>query len=330
MQLQYLTVKFGKHQTDIPFVEINGRHPGPHVFLSGGMHGGEINGIAVVEAFLQWSQKVQLADQLHGKITVLPLLNPSGFAHKQRRVFEDNVDMNRAFASQPPTTFTEQIALDLTEKILKQCEFGIDFHDASGPAALLPHARVHKNEESGCTHEMAQLFGTRIIIEREGKPNMMAIALHQQFHIPVLTVEVGGSQRLFPDFIALALRGIRNFLAAKKMFPGEISLPERQFLLTRRYGVKQKEAAMVELDVRLGDEVHHGQVLGRLYFPGRVGYQEIKSPMCGFIFSLQQLSQVAAGDTLFSILETDACHIDRTTLNHFRELENLKVTKIRM
>ncbi len=159
---------------------------------------------------------------------------------------------------------------------------------------------------------------------------MMAIALNQQFHIPALTVEVGGVQSLFPDFIQLALRGIRNFLAAKKMVSGEIILPARQFLLTRRYGIKQKEAAMVKLTVKLGDEVHHNQVLGRLYFPNRLGHQEIRSPMCGFIFSLQQLNQVAAGDTLFSIVETDTCHVDRTTLNHFRELDNLKVTKIRM
>lgn len=193
-----LHIQFGEHQAAIPYFEIHGRRPGPHIFLSAGMHGGEINGIAVIEAFLQWSERVNLGGRLRGKLTILPLLNPSGFAHKQRRVYEDNADLNRAFAIRPATTFTEQIALELTGKLLKQCEFGIDFHDASVTAALLPHARVHKNE------------------------------------------------------------------------------------------------------------------------------------LCGFIFSLQQLNQVAAGDTLFSILETDACHVDRTTLNHFRELENLKVTKIRM
>ena len=58
--------------------------------------------------------------------------------------------------------------------------------------------------------------------------------------------------------------------------------------------------------------------------------KEIKAPMCGIIFSLQQLNQVEAGDTLFSILETDSCHINRTTLDAYRELEKLKVTKIRM
>ena len=135
---------------------------------------------------------------------------------------------------------------------------------------------------------MAQLFGTDIIVERNGKPNMMAIALNQQYQTAVLTVEVGGAQRLFPDFIQIALRGIRNFLAAKEMFPGKIIVPERQFILYDRYGVKQKEAAMVEFTAKLGDQVHANDVLGELYFPGRIERREIRSPMCGFIFSLQQ------------------------------------------
>ena len=177
---------------------------------------------------------------------------------------------------------------------------------------------------------MAQLFGTRIIIEREGKPNMMAIALNQLYQTAVLTIEVGGAQRLFPDFIQIALRGIRNFLADQKMYPGDIILPNRQFILDDRYGVKQKEAAMVEFTVRLGDQVHVGDGLGELYFPQRLERREVRAPMCGFIFSLQQFNQVEAGDTLFSILEVDACHTSRTTLDHFREMENLKVTKIRM
>ncbi len=47
MQPHYLDVQFGERHAAIPYYEINGRHPGPHIFLSGGMRGGEINGIAV-------------------------------------------------------------------------------------------------------------------------------------------------------------------------------------------------------------------------------------------------------------------------------------------
>ncbi|MEM7119412.1 MAG: succinylglutamate desuccinylase/aspartoacylase family protein [Chloroflexota bacterium] len=330
MQPNYIDVHFGEHHVAIPYFEINGRFSGPHIFLSGGMHGSEINGIAVIEGFLEWSQKVNLAANLHGKITVLPLLNPTGFAHKQRRVYEDSGDLNRSFGVDEPTTFSEQIAYELTHQVFKHCDFGLDFHDASGAAALLPHARFIKDELNGVTEEMAQLFGTQIVIERAGKPNMMAIAMNQRYKTAVLTVEVGGAQRLFPDFVRLALRGIRNVLAHQKMYVGDIILPERQFILYDRYGVKQKEAAMVEFTTELGARVHAGDVLGELYFPTRLERRPVRSPMCGFIFSLQQFNQVEAGDTLFSILELDACHVNRTTLDQFREMENLKVTKIRM
>lgn len=330
MDIKTIEIRHGEHEAAIPYYELIGKKSGPHIFLSAGMHGGEINGIALIEAFTEWSQRVNMVERLNGRLTILPLLNPSGFAHMQRHVYEDNGDLNRAFGVTEPTTFSEQIAHDLTKKILRHCDMGLDFHDASGTAALLPHARIHKDEASGCTREMGQLFGTDLLIERTGKPHMMAIHLHQQYHIPVLTVEIGGAQRLFPEYIETGLRGIRNVLAAKGMYAGDVILPDRQFLLTKRYGVKRREAAKIILTVKLGDFVHYGDLLGSLYDPVTLEQLEIRSPKCGIIFSLQQLSQVAANDTMFSILESDVCHIERTTLGNFKELAKIKVTKIKM
>lgn len=330
VDVKTIDVQYGEHAVSIPYYELIGKNPVPHIFLSAGMHGGEINGIALIEAFTEWSERVNMVEGLNGRLTILPLLNPSGFAHMQRRVYEDKGDLNRSFSNAEPTTLSEQIAYDLTQKILRHCDMGIDFHDASGTAALLPHARIHKNEASGSTREMGQLFGTDILIERTGKEGMMAVYLYQQHNIPVLTVEIGGAQRLFPEYIQLALRGIRNVLAAKDMYAGEVIVPEQQFLLTKRYGIKRREAAKIIMSVKLGDFVHYGDVLGYSYNPVTLEQHAIHSPKCGILFSLQQLNQVEANDTLFSILESKVCHVERDTLGNFKALDKLKVTKIRM
>jgi len=330
MESHQLDVRFGPHQVTIPYHQLNGAAAGPHLFISGGMHGGEINGIAVVDAFLTWARETELESRLAGRITVLPVLNPSGFAHMQRRVWEDDVDPNRAFGVAEPATLAEQMALELTERVLRHCGFGIDFHDASGDAALLPHVRVHRDEASGCTKEMGQVFGTELIIERDGSRGMMAIELHRHFDIPVLTVEVGGAQRIFPAFVALGLRGIQNILAASGMTTGEVALPERQFYLNRRFGIKAEAGVMVTFTRGLGEFAHYGDVIGRLYLPQTSEHHDLHAPMCGLLFALHQPSQAPIGATLFSILETDECHVDRTTLGYFEELERVKVKRIKM
>ncbi|MFT7183738.1 MAG: putative deacylase [Oceanicoccus sp.] len=316
-----LKVEFGNEKVDIPYFKIKGHKPGPSIFLSGGMHGDEINGMAVIEAFISLALDTKLADHLRGEITIIPLLNPSGFAHMQREVFEDGIDLNRSFGLEKVESLAHQMAADLTEKIFTHCEFGMDFHDAGKRSVLLPHSRIHKNEACGSTRKMGQILGTKIIVEREGHENMMAIYLNQKHQIPVLTVETGGAQILFPDFIETALQGIQNILISKDMMDGEIKLPKEQYFLHERYGVKIDTAAEIKFSTKLGDNVHAGEVIGKIYHPQSGRHESITSPMCGIIFSQWQRNQVPAEEIIYSILETEKCHVKRSTLDKFEKVE---------
>ena len=92
MEKKTLTVTHKKYEVHIPYIEIEGKGGGGHhIFLSGGMHGNEINGIAAIDSVVHWMEKIDIEKKLRGKITVLPLLNPSGFAHMQRNVYEDDL-----------------------------------------------------------------------------------------------------------------------------------------------------------------------------------------------------------------------------------------------
>ena len=332
METKLLPITYRDHRVDIPYVEIVGTRDGPSAFISGGMHGNEINGIAIVRRFLDLLQANDLRSQLAGRIIILPVMNPSGFAHMQRRVYEDNQDLNRSFGFATPETFSHQIANTLTESIFRHCQFGIDIHDAGGRAVLVPHARIHAGEERDyhSTHHMSRLFGTKLVIERPGKAHMMAIEMHRRFDMPVLTVEIGGAQRLYEEYYHTAIDGLWNVLAAFGMIERDFHLPERQFLLHDRYGVKVSEACQVRFCVRLGDYVHVGDEFGDLYFPQRNTRETIYSPMCGYVFSLWGPHQAYEGATLYSILEEDDCHIDRTTLDNFDLLPALEARRIEM
>lgn len=334
MQNHTLQVSFQNYSVEIPYIEFCGTKQGPHIFLSGGMHGDEINGVAAINNFLAWAEENNIEQDLIGKITVLPLMNPSGFANNMREVYEDHQDLNRSFGKDEPTTFSEAIAKELTENIFQYCDIGLDFHDAGGRSVLLPHTRVHQNETCsiayGCTRDIGRVFGTDIIIARDGKPGMMAIVLHEKYDIPVLTVETGGAQSIVENDMHIALQGIRNFLAAKKMYEGDIIVPEKQFFLYDRYGVKTPACAQIEFNVKLGDQVHAGDEIGKIYFPLTQKREVIKAPMCGHIFSLWKRNQIQSNMIMFSILEEKECHVERTTLDKFEELGAFDISKVEM
>lgn len=331
MNKNVLSVEFGKYKMNIPYLEFEGVKDGPHIFLSGGMHGDEVNGIAAMDLLLQWFFRDDIESELVGKITVFPVLNPSAFAHMQRAVYEDDHDLNRSFGVDKPETFAQQIAHDLTHKILKQCEFGIDFHDSGNRRAFVPHSRMHKGEMSGCTRELAQLFGTEIIIEREGHAGMMAVALHKQFDMPVLTVELGGAQRIFDDYLKVAKHGVRNFLRAKKMLKGTIIVPEKQYFLEDRYGIIIKAPATVNFNVELGDFVHKGQKIGDLYYPLTQEREDIVTSSCGYILAKWMASQVPEGESIYDVLATENCHPNEDDVSKKAEqLERLDISKVVM
>lgn len=333
MKTTYIHIEHGENSVEIPCIEIQGHGEGPSAFVSGGMHGNEINGIAIARRLLEHVRHEDLARRLRGRLVVLPVLNPSGFGAMQRRVLEDDRDLNRSFGFDEPDTLSQQIASGLCEAVFRHCQFGIDLHDAGGRAVLLPHSRVHTSDEFVChrsTHDMARLFGTDIVVERPGKRHMMAIDLHRRFDMPVLTVEIGGGQRLYEHYFERAVRGILSVISAYGMLDAEIHVPERQFLLDDRYGVKVAEPCEVRMRVALGAQVHAGDELGDLYFPRRNRRETLRSTMCGIVFSLWDRGQAPEGATLYSVLEHETCHVERTTLDRFKLLPELSMRRIKM
>lgn len=179
MTLKKFTVTYGGQITEIPYYEIIGKSAGKSVFISAGIHGNEINGIFLVRNFVEWC-KVNLDEsKLAGKILIFPVLNPHGFAERIRQVPEDGKDLNRQFFDTTPKSMSEQIAYDLTHNFLKDCDMGVDIHDSGNYAMYVPHARIHLTDGDkckSCSRELARIFGTENILERDGLQGMMAVA----------------------------------------------------------------------------------------------------------------------------------------------------------
>lgn len=324
-----LEIAFKEHKVDIPYFILEGDKPGPTIFFSGGIHGDEINGIMIMKQFLDWAEKDNLEARLSGKIYVIPLVNPSAFAHQQRNVFEDNRDLNRSFGVENPTTFSEFMAQELMKNIFTKCDFGIDFHSSGMDGALLPHTRIHTSEQEHyqtTTREIAQLFGTEIVLERLGEKGMLAVEMRTRYQKSVLTVEIGGDSKLYNGYMDEALLGMHNILIGKHMIEGNVTIPLKQYIVDDRFGVSIIEPAIVEFEKNLGDYVKPGDRVGKLYFPLKNKTQDIITPIGGIIFSRWQYNQAPAGTKIYNIVELNDDPNNKTCLL----LPEINVEKILM
>ncbi|MBD3280185.1 hypothetical protein GF389_01510 [Candidatus Dojkabacteria bacterium] len=336
MQKKSIKVKFKGHSVEIPYIVFRGKGDGPKVFLSGGIHGDEVNGPEVMRRTIEYFEKEKIEDKLNGTIYLFPLLNCSGFDHMSRGVYEDGRDLNRAFgvAKSKIKSFSEQIAYELTEQLLKKCDFGIDVHDSGGNAVLLPHVRVHKFKDPKgvdcptCSRELGQIFGTKVLLEREGQSGMLAVEMKREFNIEVLTVEIGGGQEFYINSLPEGLQGILNVLKYKKMIPGEPSVQKEQFILHERYGVKAKDSALLQLKIELGQRVDVGEEVGWLYYPKTQKKELLVSPVCGILFSKWMYNQISKDSYIFTVLDVEECNLQEGKTRHLELLKTLKVERI--
>ena len=291
-----------------------GEKTGPTCFISGGVHGNEINGPAFVDKIMNDITPKELS----GTVIYLPVSNPTGFAALSRRVPEDNGDLNRSYLQTEPNSLSKQIAKTINDSIISICDFGIDCHDAGSTTALIPQPRVHVNEtgicNDGCTLDLGKLFGSQIVLQREGKKGMMAIETFKRYKKPILTVEIGGGLKVWHEQINKGLTGIRNILIHYEMLEGAIDLPEKQFVITddKRQTQRASIAGLLEMKVSLGDIVHSGQELGVITDPATQKSEVYKSDHCGLVFSVSTIDKLNADDRIASILQTASCSIHHT------------------
>jgi predicted deacylase len=332
MQLKTLEIKYKSDSLDLSFYELIGKKDGPHIFISGGIHGNEINGVELVKKFIHQAKIIQLEKELKGRITIFPILNPTGFETGIRYVGIDGKDLNRQFGFKS-TSFSSHLADVLSNEFFRKCDLGIDCHDSGGSVVLIPHVRIHKSDKfqcMSCTRELAQSFGTRVIMERKGHPNMMAVSLFKNYGTPVITVELGGNQIIYEDFLRFGLQGIKNVLITQGMISGKAKVHKRQYFLYGRYGIKATRAGIVKIDTKLGQMVHAGEKLGNIYYPTTQSSESLISPMCGIMLSKRVNNQVTAGGSLYSILEHKQCHVIRTTLDKFEEMPGFSVKQVNL
>ncbi|MEO1993970.1 MAG: succinylglutamate desuccinylase/aspartoacylase family protein, partial [Planctomycetaceae bacterium] len=108
-------------------LRITGSRPGPHLLITGGVHGDEFESMPCIRQLAQFI----LPEKLQGNLTLIPVVNEAAFLNGDR-VAEDGLDLARVCPGESNGSVTQRTAAALTEQI-QQADYYIDLHSGGIP-----------------------------------------------------------------------------------------------------------------------------------------------------------------------------------------------------
>ena len=117
--------------------EIIGAQPGPHVLITGGVHGDEFEPMAALRQLgAEFSEQPGLVAALRGRVTLVPVVNEAAFVRGQR-VAEDQLDLARTCPGRAGGSVTERTAHALSA-LIRTADFYLDLHTGGTELAVFP------------------------------------------------------------------------------------------------------------------------------------------------------------------------------------------------
>lgn len=279
----------------MPVHVINGRYAGPTLFLTGAMHGDELNGVEIIKRVLQ----LTALKRLRGRLLAVPLVNVFGFINRSRYL-PDRRDLNRSFPGHEAGSLAARVAYVVAKEIVSQSDYGIDLHTGAINRTNLPQIRADLSDPD--SKRLAKAFGAPVIINaalREGSLRKFACAKG----IQTLVYESGEALRFDELSIRVGVTGIGRVMRALGMLPERQRPPHHVAPLIAKATtwVRAPASGIFRTRCRLGDKVEKGQVLARVSDPFGEVEVEVGSPVSGIVIGRSTSPLMHEGDALFHI-----------------------------
>jgi len=250
----------------IPITQVkNG--DGPTALLSGANHGDEYEGpIALAKLASQLA-----VDDVQGRVIIVPAMNFPAFRAGRRVSPIDGGNLNRAFPGRADGTVTEKIADYFTTTLLAMADYVLDIHSGGKTLDFVPFAAMHRHDDvqqdAACEAAM-QAFGapfSMYMVEMD-PAGLYDTEAERQGKVFV-TTELGGGGTTTAATVAIADRGIANFLRHAGILRGTVEAQQSRLLDMTGEGcfIAATEQGLLEPCVDLGDRVSKGDVIARLW-----------------------------------------------------------------
>lgn len=297
---------------NMPVQVINGKRPGPTLFISAAIHGDELNGVEIIRRLL--AQKI--IQRLRGCLITVPIVNVHGFLD-QSRYLPDRRDLNRSFPGSSKGSVAARLAHTFSREIVKQSDYGIDLHTGAIHRTNLPQVRA--NLEDSMTFELAQAFNVPVLINAPVRDGSLRGHAAEQ-GIPTLLYEVGEALRFDEVGIRAGIRGITNVMRKLDMLPPRKRKSRQTEPLTAKSTswVRASASGIVRSKIKLGHRVKTDETLATISDPFGETEMIITAPFPGIVIGRSNLPLAHEGDALIHIARFDSVTLAKDAVEEFR------------
>jgi uncharacterized protein len=279
----------------MPVHVIHGEKPGPVFFMSGVVHGDEIQGVEIIRQVLQQLKNRAIA----GTILAVPIVNSFGFLNHSRYM-PDRRDLNRSFPGSDRGSLASLLADLFFHEVVLRSHYGVDLHTAALHRTNLPQIRIAPGDAE--LQKLALAFAPPAILTsklRDGSLRQSAKARD----VKVLLYEGGEALRFDERAIDCGVKGILRVLNSL----GMIDLPQAAppasapFLSSSSAWVRAPDGGILHSVRRVGDRVGRLEPIGVISNPLGEATVTVTADDDGIIIGLTNLPIVNRGDALFHI-----------------------------
>lgn len=297
----------------MPVHVVNGRRPGPTLFLTGAVHGDELNGVEIIRRVLERSA----LRRLRGCLLAVPVVNVYGFIGRTRYL-PDRRDLNRSFPGRELGSVAARLAHLVAAEIIDKADYGIDLHTAAADRENLP--QIRGDLANPAVLDLATAFGTPVIIDartRDGSLRAYAAARD----IPMLLYEGGEALRFDELSIRAGVRGVTRVMRYLDMLP-PARTPDRRIEPMRCRSttwLRAPGSGIVRMRCRLGQWVEPGRRLATISDPFGEAELQVRAEHSGLVIGRSNLPLAHEGDALFHIARLEDAGGAEAVIDEFQQ-----------
>jgi predicted deacylase len=290
--------RFTGAELALPVEVVNGRRPGPRLFVCAAVHGDEINGVEIIRRLLRRPLR-----ELSGTLIAVPVVNIYGFIGLTRYL-PDRRDLNRSFPGTETGSLAARLAHVFINKIVAKSTHGIDLHTGAIHRANLPQIRACLDQPEA--EKLARAFGAPVIIDANLRDGSLRQAVVER-DVPMLLYEAGEALRFDEPSIRAGVRGVLAVMRELGMLP-PTRKPRRvfdPFVARSSQWVRAPNSGILRDRIRLGAAVRTDQVLGIVADPLGREEVEVRASCDGVVIGRSVLPLVNEGDALYHVASFD-------------------------
>lgn len=280
---------------NLPVHVVHGAKPGPVMFLSGVVHGDEIQGLEIIRRVLASAQLKDMA----GTLLAVPIVNAFGFLNHSRYM-PDRRDLNRCFPGSDHGSLASLLADLFFREVVKRAQFGIDFHTAALHRTNLPQIRIAPGDAA--LAKLADAFAPPVIMTsklREGSLRQCA----KEEGVEVLLYEGGEALRFDEAAIEVGVKGTLRVMQAVGMIEKAPPIVAHA-LVTKSASsawVRAPEGGILHSVRRVGDRVGLREPIGIITDPMGTVVVPVFAEEDAILIGRTNLPIVNRGDALFHL-----------------------------